>query len=153
MDIVRRNTDYALRAMVNLARNHNHGPVSSRIISDQEKVPYQLMCKLMQKLNNAGLVTSYMGPKGGFCLSREPSKINILEVIDTIQEPISLNRCLLAKDICPRQKYCSVRPKLVALQDYIGHYLSNITLDELVPGKSKKKKGNIKGPRNGRNKR
>jgi Rrf2 family iron-sulfur cluster assembly transcriptional regulator len=140
MDIVRRNTDYALIAMIHLARNYENGPVSSRTIADEEKVPYQLMCKLMQKLNNAGLVTSYMGPKGGFGLSREPSEINILEVIETIQKPISLNRCLLAGDICPRQKQCPVRPKLIDLQEYIGRYLSNITLDELALDKSKRAK-------------
>jgi Rrf2 family iron-sulfur cluster assembly transcriptional regulator len=142
MDIVRRNTDYALRAMVHLARNYENGPVSSRTVAEKENVPYQLMCKLMQKLNNSGLVTSYMGPKGGFGLSREPSKINILEVIEIIQKPISLNRCLLAGDICPRQKQCSVRPKLIGLQEYIGKYLSDITLDELAsdnPKKAKKK--------------
>lgn len=140
MDIVRRNTDYALRAMVNLARNYENGPVSSRTIAKQENVPYQLMCKLMQKLNNAGLVTSYMGPKGGFGLSREPSKINILEIIETIQKPISLNRCLLSRDICPRHKQCPVRPKLLDLQEYIGKYLSNISLDELASGNPKRAK-------------
>ena len=138
MDIVRRNTDYALRAMINLARNHENGPVSSRTIAEKENVPYQLMCKLMQKLNNAGLVTSYMGPKGGFGLSREPSRINILEIIETIQKPISLNRCLLAGDICPLQKQCPVRPKLLGLQEYIGKYLSNITLGELASGNPKR---------------
>ena len=138
MDIVRRNTDYALRAMVNLARNYRNGLASSRSISEQENVPYQLTCKLMQKLNDAGLVTSFMGPKGGFCLSREPSKISLLDVIDAIQQPISLNRCLLAKDICPRHKHCAVRQKLVGLQDYISYYLDNITLDELASGKSKR---------------
>jgi len=140
MDIVRRNTDYALRAMVNLARNYSKGPVSSRTVSRQENVPYQLACKLMQKLNNAGLVTSYMGPKGGFGLSREPSKINLLEIIETVQNPISLNRCLLSKEICSRHKRCAVRPKLVELQKYIGNFLSNITLDELASGKSKRGK-------------
>ena len=144
MDIVRRNTDYALRAMVHLARNHENGPVSSRTISEKESVPYQLLCKLMQKLNNAGLVTSYMGTKGGFGLGREPSQINILEVIETIQKPISLNRCLLAADICPRQKQCPVRPKLLGLQEYIGKYFSKITLDELASGSTKKAKKKYK---------
>jgi Rrf2 family iron-sulfur cluster assembly transcriptional regulator len=140
MDIVRRNTDYALRAMVHLAKSYHDGPVSSRTISDQDNVPYQLTCKLMQMLNSAGLVTSFMGPKGGFCLSREPSKISLLDVIDAIQQPISLNRCLLAKDICPQHKHCAVRPKLIGLQEYIARYLSNLTLDELVTGPSEKDK-------------
>jgi Rrf2 family iron-sulfur cluster assembly transcriptional regulator len=143
MDIVRRNTDYALRAMVHLARNYDKGPVSSRTIADQENVPYQLTCKLMQKLNNAKLVTSYMGPKGGFGLSREPSKINLLEIIETVQAPISLNRCMLSKETCPQIKHCTVRPKLVELQKYIGNFLSNITLNELVPDRTKKGKSRI----------
>ena len=140
MDIVRRNTDYALRAMVNLAQNHGVGLVSSRIIATEEKIPYQLACKLMQKLNNARLVKSYMGPKGGFSLSRDPSRISILEIIETIQEPLSLNRCLLAKNKCSKQKTCTVRPKLVELQKYIGNYLNKITLAELVESKSDQRK-------------
>jgi len=142
MDIVRRNTDYALRAMVNLAKNHGNGLVSSKTIATQEKIPYQLACKLMQKLNNAKLVKSHMGPKGGFCLSREPSRINVLEIIETIQEPLSLNKCILARNKCPRQKNCTVRPKLIELQEYIGNYLNNITLAELIEKKSSKRKKN-----------
>ncbi|MBN2183068.1 MAG: Rrf2 family transcriptional regulator [Sedimentisphaerales bacterium] len=144
MDIVRRNTDYALRAMVNLARNYDKGPQSNRIIAEQENVPYQLLCKLMQKLNSAGLVTSFMGPKGGFGLSRQPSKISLLEIIESIQAPIRLNRCLLAGDICPRQKHCPVKEKLLDLQEYIGGYFSDITLDELIAGSSKKDRKKLK---------
>ena len=137
MDIVRRNTDYALRAMINLARNYENELVSSRTISIEEKVPYQLTCKLMQKLHKAKLVKSVMGPKGGFSLSREPSKITLLEIIEVIQDSLSLNRCLLAKHNCPKLKSCTIRPKLIELQDYIGNYFTNITLDDLIPKDSK----------------
>ena len=140
MDIVRRNTDYALRAMVNLAKNHGNGLVSSKTIATEERIPYQLACKLMQKLNNAKLVKSQMGPKGGFSLSRPPSRISVLEIIETIQETLSLNRCLLARNKCPKQKTCTVRPKLVELQEYIGNYLNKITLAELIESKSSKRK-------------
>ena len=140
MDIVRRNTDYALRAMVNLAKNHVNGLVSSKKIATEEKIPYQLACKLMQKLNNAKLVKSHMGPKGGFSLSRSPSRISVLEIIETIQEPLSLNKCLLARNKCPKYKNCKVRPKLVELQEYIGNYLNKITLAELIENKSSQRK-------------
>ena len=140
MDIVRRNTDYALRAMMNLARNHGNGLVSSRIIATEEKIPYQLACKLLQKLNNAKLVKSYMGPKGGFGLNRNPDRISVLEIIETIQAPLSLNRCLLAKNKCSKQKHCAVRPMLIELQEYIGNYLNKITLAELVESKTGKRR-------------
>jgi len=138
MDIVRRNTDYALRLMVNLARNYGKGPVPTRTAAGEEDVPYQLACKLMQKLNKAKLVESCMGPRGGFELGREPSKINLLEVIESIQGPISVNRCLLSAQGCPRHKRCTVKTRLEGIQEGISRGLAEITFDELASGRATK---------------
>jgi len=78
MDVIRRNTDYAVRLVVHLAKHYGKEPISTRVAASEEYVPYQLACKLMQKLNNAKLVTSCMGPRGGFVLAAEPSKIESL---------------------------------------------------------------------------
>jgi len=147
MDILRRNTDYALRAVVNLSSNYGNEPVSNRTIAVEEDISYQLACKLMQKLQKAGLVKSCMGPKGGFQLSREPAKISVLEVVEAIQGPISLNRCLLGVDACPKQKGCTLRARLIGLQESIIDYLNGITLDELSSHRRKiknKNTGNLK---------
>ena len=131
MDVVRRNTDYAARLMVHLAKHYGNGPISTRAAAAQEQVPYQLACKLMQKLNNAKLVTSCMGPKGGFVLAAEPSKISLLEVVEAIQGPISMNRCVLNEDACSRKTICTVREKLIDIQKNMTRGLAAITLDEL----------------------
>ena len=166
MDILRRNTDYALRAMVNLARHYGNGTVSTRELTAKENIPYQLACKLMQKLHSARLVESCMGPKGGFRLGKEPSKISLLEIIELIQGPIRLNRCLLGKNVCGRQKSsirlnnrcllrknacvrrkscpCPVRAKLAELQQCVNSHLAAITLNELLQSKSSQKKGEQK---------
>ena len=132
MDIVRRNTDYAARLMVHLAKHYGNGPISTRAAAADEQVPYQLACKLMQKLNNAKLVTSCMGPKGGFVLGAEPSKISLLEVVEAIQGPISMNRCVLSKNVCSRETTCVVRVKLIEIQKNMIRGLAAITLDELT---------------------
>ena len=132
MDVVRRNTDYAARLMVHLAKHYGNGPISTRAAAAEEQVPYQLACKLMQKLNNAKLVTSCMGPKGGFVLGAEPSKINLLEVVEAIQGPISMNRCVLNEDACSRKAICTVREKLIDIQMNMTRGLAAISLDELT---------------------
>ncbi len=132
MDILRRNTDYALRLAVHLAKHHGDGAVATRVLAEDEDVSYQLACKLMQKLNKAGLVQSDMGPKGGFRLSRSPEEVAILDVIQAVQGPLRLNRCLLNDSVCSRQATCPVRAKMQELQDQMDGYLGGVTLAELV---------------------
>ena len=144
MDMIRRDTDYALRLMANLAGRLGSAVVSSRILASEEDISYQLACKLLQKLNTAGLVKSQMGPKGGFSLAKKASQITLEQVIEVIQGPVSVNCCLLGKKACDRQSNCNISEKLTNLQDYIEGFLKSVTLKELsVNSKSKKtsKKG------------
>jgi len=136
MDVIRRNTDYAVRLMVNLARQYGHGPVSTRVAASEEGVSYPLACKLMQRLHGSKLIDSCMGPKGGFNLGRAPSEITLLEVVEAIQGPVSLNRCLLSSDACARQADCAVRAKLAGVQETIVKSLAGITFDDLSQSKS-----------------
>ena len=143
MDVVRRNTDYAVRLMVNLAHRYGEGPISTRTASTKEQVSYQLACKLMQSLQKAGLLKSSMGPKGGFTLSRKPSDISLLDIISAIQGPISMNKCVLIPKVCPQSKNCSVRDKLASLQKDINGSLSKITLDDLLQKHATKTKARV----------
>jgi len=145
MDIIRRNTDYALRLMVRLAMSCKGDSVSTRVLAQEQGVSYQLACKLMQQLHEARLVESCMGPKGGFRLGRKPAEISLLDVIGVIQGPVSLNRCLLREAACPRRTQCPVRRKIGELQNRMDEYLGAVTLEELAksrglgPGRNTKK--------------
>lgn len=138
MDVLRRNTDYALRTMVHLARRWEGMPASSRDIAAAEGVSYDLMCKLLQKLAKSRLVKSTMGPKGGFELRRAPDKITIAQVIKSVQGPIKLNRCLLGGYKCPRKSDCPVYEKIADLQEYIDGFFSEVTLADLIKNNGKR---------------
>ncbi|MHC4763303.1 MAG: RrF2 family transcriptional regulator [Planctomycetota bacterium] len=120
MDVLRRNTDYALRAMVHLAGCWDGKPVSTRQIASKEDISYQLACKLMQKLHNAKLIESSMGI--------------------AVQGPIKLNRCLSDEYECARRQYCPVQKKLIELQEKMDKYLSGVSLSDLLDGKKMEEK-------------
>ncbi|MHC4394658.1 MAG: RrF2 family transcriptional regulator [Planctomycetota bacterium] len=142
MDVLRKNTDYALRMMVILANHYNGQLMSARKLTSEGNFSYQHGCKLLQKLHKAKLVESHMGPKGGFALSREPSKITLIEIINVFQGGIRLNKCLAGGEGCEFEKVCEVNTKLSCLQLYIDGYLGGITLKEILQsqGKTKVKK-------------
>ena len=54
MDVLRRNTDYGLRMMVNLAKHSNDGQLlSARQLTDEANFSYELGCKTLQKLRKS----------------------------------------------------------------------------------------------------
>jgi Rrf2 family protein len=134
MDILRRNTDYALRLVVGLAAHYGDGAMSTRALAEEGDVSYQLACKLMQRLHTAGIVESDMGPKGGFRLRREPSAIPISMVIEAIQGPLRLNRCLRSDGACQCKARCRcpVHVKIAELQRQMDEYLGQVMLNDLV---------------------
>jgi len=144
MDMIRRNTDYALRLMMNLAGRFGKRAVSSRVLSEKEEVSYQLTCKLLQRLNAAGLVKSQMGPTGGFFLGKAPSEIKLAAIVEVIQGPVIVNRCLFGIDVCFRQPNCPISKKLAELQEYIERFFNDVTLDQLLKRGSRIKKSRKK---------
>ena len=135
MDIIRRNTDYALRAAVEMAGRFNGEPVSTKELAARRQIPYQLACKLMQRLHNAGIVKSTMGPSGGFMLCKNPSKITVRQLVETIQGPVRLNNCKLCRLSCR----CTINPELTRLQGKINVFLDGLTLRQLADTNGAKK--------------
>jgi Rrf2 family protein len=137
MDIIRRNTDYALRIMVSLASDYGGQPLPASNVAKQTLVAYPLTCKLLQKLAKAKLVQSSMGPKGGFSLIKEPGQINLGQIIEVIQGPVNMNKCLLGDFRCERRKECTLYDKLSELQEQISDSLTSTTLEELLTNKKR----------------
>ncbi len=131
MDILRRNTDYALRIMVALVSQSDGKSVSARQLTSQGHFSYDLGCKILQRLHKAGLVQSSMGPKGGFSLNRAPAEITLMEIVKVLQGGIRLNSCLSGGKGCEFKAGCEVGAKLACLQLYMEGYLGGITLDKI----------------------
>jgi Rrf2 family protein len=136
MDLIRRDTDYALRLAAQLAKVCGTGrPMSARVLAKDNHVSYSLTCKLLQKLAAAGLVNSTMGPKGGFLLARRPESITFGQVIEAVQGPVSVIRCLMGDFKCPMKGSCPASPKLKEMQQQINGFLNDVTLAEFVKTK------------------
>jgi Rrf2 family transcriptional regulator, iron-sulfur cluster assembly transcription factor len=133
MELIRRDTDYAMRLAARLAREYaKGGAVSARLMSTEHKVPYPLTCKLLQRLTHAGFVESEMGAKGGFRLARRPETIKVSDVVEAIQGPICVNKCSDGSYKCPVKCSCGMHPKMIELQNQIHEYLYSLNLGEFV---------------------
>jgi Rrf2 family protein len=91
-------SDYALRILSALAA-HNE-IVDAKTLSSETSVTLTFTLKILHKLVCCNLVKSYKGVKGGYALSTSPDKITLKRVIEEIDGPIAIVRCLESKENC-----------------------------------------------------
>ncbi len=132
MEILREETDYGMRALIHIAQNGQQTPVTARALANAEDIPVEFTYKILRKLTQAGFLKRRMGPHGGFTLAQDPGQITLLDVVEVIQGPVSLRKCLLDYRACPRHSLCTVSGKLEEFQNTLVKMLKNITLAQLL---------------------
>ncbi len=132
MELIRRDTDYALRLLIELASHEHDEAVPVRQLSSRTDVSRDFVHKIMQKLAHAGIVRGRPGKGGGYTLERDPSGLDLLEVVSIVQGPPAVNRCLIDKKHCRRSGTCPIRSRLESLQQALVDSLGQTTLQEIV---------------------
>jgi Rrf2 family protein len=79
-------TDYAVRACLLLAVSPDV-PVSNRRIAQRMVVPDRFLPQVLSDLARAGIIESTSGKLGGYRLSRDPTDLTLLELIETMEGP------------------------------------------------------------------
>src|SRR3954452_5442007 len=79
---------YALKALTELGRSGDAGPVPIGELARRRDVPVQFLEQLFATLRRAGVLTSQRGVKGGYTLARDPSKITVLEIVELLDGPV-----------------------------------------------------------------
>lgn len=131
MEISRR-TDYAVRVILDLANTSGDGRVPTQEIATRQHIPSAFLAKIISQLSVAGLVNTYRGAGGGVTLAYPPSEISLLQVIEALEGPVRLNRCVIEPDACPRNRYCPVHHIWAQAQADLISLLEVTTFDELV---------------------
>ena len=81
--------------MIELACRYGSGPVQLASVADNQKISTKYLHAVMQQLKIAGLVRTIRGAHGGFELSRSPSEIMVIEVIEAIDGPVAVVDCVI----------------------------------------------------------
>ena len=106
---ITRQADYAVRAVLYLAKNGEERAATSQVAQEQN-IPPSFLAKIISQLSIAGLLHTSRGARGGVTLARQPDEISLLEVIEAIDGPIQLNECVGESAACTFDKDCPLRP-------------------------------------------
>jgi len=126
--------------MLELALQHEKGPVTLADISSQQSISISYLEQLFARLRQQGLVTGMRGPGGGYCLARPASEITIANILASVD------------DITRREELPHNHSEMPAgalmwthLSNRIYDYLDSITLEEVVQSSMEDSRSSVFG--------
>lgn len=130
MDLTRRG-DYAVRAVLHLARRHGQR-CKLREIAEDMAIPPAFLPQVLSGLLREGLVRSRPGRDGGYSLARDPADITLLQVIVAATGPLASDDCVIRGGPCRWEDACAVHGAWSSAQAAMAARLDTVTFDELA---------------------
>jgi Rrf2 family cysteine metabolism transcriptional repressor len=123
---------YGLRAMIEIARNFNNGPVNRKNISKAQHISKAYLENILISLREQNLIRTTRGASGGFVLQDQPSRITVLQIVNALEGSIAPVDCIDNPDICERSGPCPARKVWQKLYEAQNAVLSGMTLQDLL---------------------
>lgn len=125
-------TEYATRALLELALGTPTCPVKTSEIALRQRIPEKSLEQILLTFKKQGLVRSKPGLHGGFTLSRSPDQISIAQIIRAVDGPLAPVPCVsdsaYAACSCPDETACPFRDTWRQARDAMVRVLEGVSL-------------------------
>jgi Rrf2 family protein len=126
-----RETDYAIRVLLALAKYPPGEIIPSGDIRQEMYLPESLSLQIISRLVHLDLVKSYPGRNGGIQLAHPSAEITLYDVITGMEGRVSFSSCLEADQHCQLEPDCPIQAYWISLQDTLDRELKQVTIQQL----------------------
>jgi len=129
---ITRQADYAVRAVYYLAQLGPGRQAATAQIAREQKIPLTFLAKIVSQLSAAGVVRATRGARGGVRLARAADDLSLLDIVEAIDGPITLNECVRDPSACPLGDNCAVHAVWCEAQADLVRRLAQTRFAQLV---------------------
>lgn len=123
---------YALRILLDVAVHGGEGLRTIKQVAESQGISEKFISRIAVPLRKAGFIATTRGVNGGFRLARMPSKITLLGIVEAIDGPLALVRCLAHPGVCKRHGSCAAEVAWGGVNDALSDALARVTLQDVV---------------------
>jgi Rrf2 family transcriptional regulator, cysteine metabolism repressor len=127
-------SEYALLALVYLARNKNEGFISIDTIAKAQGIPPKFLEQLTLALKRAHFLRSTKGQHGGYALAKAPDEISLAEVIRLFDGALAPTESVSENfyESTPIEKEKKLTKVFKDIRDYVSQKLEKTTLADVM---------------------
>lgn len=125
-------SDYALRALIEIAVAQEDGPISADELGRRQEIPRGFLQAILADLRRSEIVASQRGQSGGWLLARPADAITIADVIRSVDGPLVSIYDQRPETVEYNDNAGSLQQVWIAARYALRDVLENVTIDQLA---------------------
>ncbi len=120
--------------LIDLGTHYHKDPVLLKEIAKRQKISKKYLEQIIISLKAAGLIHTVRGSKGGYCLTKDPKKLRLIEIYNILEGSTAPIECVDDPWACPYDlaKTCPTKNTWGKMKMAIENVLKDITLADLI---------------------
>jgi len=130
--MVSRTAEYAIRAVLYMARKDERTRVSAEEVADALGAPRNYLSKTLNALAKARILSSVRGPRGGFSLAVPVDELSIARIVDAFDTPRESGMCMLGGTPCNPDSPCTAHDRWISIHRASRAPMESTTVAQMV---------------------
>jgi Rrf2 family protein len=118
--------------MIYMATQPPNTPVLNKDIAERLNVPAPYLAKILQAMSKGGLLSSFRGRLGGFCLREPAAEVSLMRLLQLTEGADFTQSCLLGLKRCSDETACPVHARWLPIKEKVIEMLNQMTLADLA---------------------
>lgn len=132
MTKLNRKIEYSLMALKYLQQNQSRFKVTAKEVAESVHAPFEVIARVMQLMAQKKLLSSQHGASGGYRLNQDLSTLSLFSLIEIIEGPSALVKCITEEGACDIGGSCNIISPIKALDQKLNSFFKNIPISELL---------------------
>ena len=128
-------SDYALRALIELAVRPDGEPVSAEEIGRLQTIPHGFLQAILADLRRAGVVLSQRGQSGGWRLAARAEDVSVADVIRAVDGPLVSVYGLRPEAVSYNESAEVLQHVWIAARRSLRDVFEQVSIQQLADGK------------------
>jgi Rrf2 family protein len=125
-------SDYALRALIELAGRPEGSPVSAEEIGRRQDIPHGFLQAILADLRRAGVVLSQRGQSGGWRLGKAADEVSVADVIRAVDGPLVSVHGERPESVTYNESASSLQHVWIAARSSLREVCEAVTIQDLA---------------------
>ena len=128
-------SDYALRALIEMASRVDGRPVSAEELGRLQEIPHGFLQAILADLRRAGIVMSQRGQSGGWRMGRAATDVSVADVIRAVDGPLVSVYGLRPEAVSYNETADVLQHVWIAARHSLRDVFEHVSIQQLSDGK------------------